>query len=147
MAFSYEPMSQDDIDAGFQKLKEGIAKFKFVDAEETMSKKGNPMLVLNIRVTDPDNKSAVYKEYVVPANSWKIANFLSALGKREDYDRPPFEWRNYQGQTGFCKIKYVEHEYQSNKSLRLELSFLNPEEEKNEMPDAMNAEFNDDITF
>lgn len=147
MAFSYEPMSQEDIDAGFQKLKEGVVKFKFVDAVEKPSSKGDPMLVLNIRVTDPDNKSAVYKEYIVPANNWKIANFLSALGKREDYDKPPFEWRNYQGQTGYCEIAYFESEYQGKKTLKLKLDFLKPEEAKGKMSDSMNPELNDDIQF
>ncbi|MAZ38998.1 MAG: hypothetical protein CMF49_02675 [Legionellales bacterium] len=124
MAFNYNPASDETVESGFMKLEEGLAKFKFIGAEEKPSKSGKEMLVMSFRISDRTGASTLYREYVVDSNNWKLGRFLKSIDKYEDYKNPPFQWERYQGHTGYCKIKYEEGEYDGKKTLNLRADFI-----------------------
>ena len=95
------------------------------------------MLVLNFRVSDKNGASAVYREYVVDSNNWKLGRFLKAINKYEDYKNPPFQWQRYQGQIGYCELRYDEGEYNGKKTLNLRAEFINHDSD-------IDKPFNDD---
>lgn len=67
-----------------------------VKAEETTSKKGNPMLVVELRVHDPaTGKSIKVTDYIVTggmySGEWKIANLCASCGLTNDGELNPAE--------------------------------------------------------
>ena len=86
---------------------EGEYSFEILDAEETLSKAGNDMLVLSLRIFENggENSQRVF-DYLVSIDSmiWKIRHFADAIGMLPEYDSGEMLAETLPGRTGKCKI-------------------------------------------
>ncbi len=87
-------------------LKAGNGRFKVESAEEALSKQGNPMLVLKIRLYDPTQEEAVITEYMTKALFYKARNLLRAGGMNIAHGDKKAEWGvlDFEGKQGRCEI-------------------------------------------
>jgi hypothetical protein len=84
----------------------GICDFEVLDAEDTVSKKGNDMAVLKIRVSAPNGQEKIITDYLVAIDSvaYKIRHFASATGLMDAYDSGTMTAEQMKGQCGQCKV-------------------------------------------
>ncbi len=87
-------------------LQAGNGRFKVESAEDTFSKKGNPMLALKIRLYDSTNAEAVITEYMTGALFYKARNLLRAGGMNIPHGDKKAEWGvlDFEGKQGRCEI-------------------------------------------
>lgn len=87
-------------------LQAGHGRFKVESAEEALSKKGNPMLALKIRLYDFTNAEAVITEYITGALFYKARNLLRAGGMNIPHGDTKAEWGvlDFEGKQGRCEI-------------------------------------------
>ncbi len=87
-------------------LKAGNGRFKVESADEVMSKKGNLMLALKIRLYDSTNAEAVITEYMTGQLFYKARNLLRAGGMNLPHGDTKAEWGvlDFEGKQGRCEI-------------------------------------------
>ena len=78
---------------------EGTYAATLEDVEDTTSKsKGTPMQIWSVRVYHPDGRDQLIKDYVtVPACTWKIGQFASAIGKSAEFKAKTFQADDVRG--------------------------------------------------
>ena len=128
---SFPVMTQDEIQLRSGKFfAEGEATFEVENYLQTVSKAGNPMVVVDFRLTDSRGKKGTRKDYfVLTVNaSWKLFDFLSALGLEEQYYKGEVDFNELIFMSGKCNIVYRDEqpvlEYISKKVV------VDPEAEK-----------------
>lgn len=96
----------------YQLIEPGEGTFKVVDAEEKISRNGNPMMAITFRITNMKGQSTLANEYIVSSNdavqnkiaATKIYNLLSAIGRVDLYGLP-LETKHVLHGRGKCIIK------------------------------------------
>lgn len=87
-------------------LEPGKASFKVRNCEQHLSKAGNPSLKLELAVHDSRNARGTIFEYLSPRASWKIQQFLTAIGQEQLYNASgALNPAHLIGETGECSIK------------------------------------------
>lgn len=104
----------------------------FIDAEETTSQAGNPMIVANVEILRGEYKSRSLRDYLVftDAAKWKLAQVLVAIGRdipQEEFELVPSDLI---GKT--CGITTIEDEY--NGKLQAKIDRYYPLDEPVEAP-------------
>lgn len=92
-----------------------------IKAEETTSKKGNPMLVVELRVHDPaTGRSQKITDYIVIggeySGEWKIANLCASCGVSNDGNLQPGELNGLYTKVKL-KIKPAKDGYEEGNSV------------------------------
>lgn len=111
MAFQYDyidPAEFDNSEAA-KKLKLGKAWFRIKDASDTkngyplLSKKGDPMMRLDIDVTDSDGVTAVLFSYITASMQWKLHELCKSIGHPEMY-KDGITTHKLMECTGYCEL-------------------------------------------
>ena len=89
----------------FKDLEPGAAVFEVKSAAEKVSKSGNPMIVLTMKVHDKANNSGVVTEYLVQHASWKIKQFLVSANREKIFDTGKIDAMDCLGATGSCMLR------------------------------------------
>lgn len=111
MAISYGYVDPKEMSA-FQLIEPGEGTFKVTNAEEKISRNGNPMMVITFMLTNHRGQQTLYNEYIISSKdpvqnksaATKVYNILRSLG-RDDLYGHPLEARHVLHGKGKCIIK------------------------------------------
>ena len=104
----------------------------FIDAEETTSQNGNPMIVADVEILRGDQKSRSLRDYLVftEGAKWKLAQVLVAIGREipeQEFELSPSDLI---GKT--CGVVTIEEEYNGKPKAKIDRYF--PLDEEVEAP-------------
>lgn len=105
-------ISDEQMALSKMKLKEGMAEFEVIDAEETVAKSGNPMIKIKLNVWDIERNQGTLFDYLVGIDkmAWKIKAFCKAMGHPEQYEAGEINPLFLKGKTGKCILKLRKQE-------------------------------------
>lgn len=96
----YNPISEEEINAQRGMLKEGPANFEVIKANDKISKAGNEMIELLLKVWDSDGKEGGIFDYLVSNAQWKIKHFYESIGDSALYTGGEIKSSNLIGSSG-----------------------------------------------
>lgn len=99
-----QPKTQQELDEE-KLLPAGEYAFTISGAEEKVSKKGNDMIVLTVRVFKPDGSFVLVTDYLTDAMMYKILHLCEAVGLSDKYDSGLLEPEDFIGKEGLLKLK------------------------------------------
>ncbi len=82
----------------------GEYNFEVAYAEDSESKKGNPMIVLTLNVFNEENKSQVVKDYLLESMDYKVRHACVAMDILEKYESGEFEAFDFMNGSGKVKL-------------------------------------------
>lgn len=85
-------------------LPEGTYGFEVAKAEDKVSKSGNDMIEVNLRVFNTDGSFVFVRDYLMEKISYKLRHFAEAAGLLEKYESGEFTASDCEGRTGNVKI-------------------------------------------
>ena len=88
-------------------LPEGTYDFEVIEAENKISKQGNEMIVLKLKVYDESGGFRFITDYLLEAFLPKLLAFAKVTGTRRAYDAGEFTAYDCQGCAGKVQIKLV----------------------------------------
>lgn len=86
-------------------LPEGDYPFQISEAESAVSKKGNSMIKIGVRVFKPDGQFIMVTDYLMEAMLYKLLHCCQACGLEENYNQGMLEPDMFIGKTGMLKLK------------------------------------------
>ena len=99
----YDPTPEDQLNQRTL-LAEGEGTFEVLKAEDKISKAGNEMIELLLKVWDKDGKQSTIFDYLVSNQQWKILHFFKSTGSVKDYLEGDLDPQNLIGTGGKLKI-------------------------------------------
>lgn len=99
----FTPKSEHEIEAE-NLLPDGTYDFEVVKAEESTSKKGNPMMKVALKVFAPNGGTPFVYDYLLEAFLGKLLNFCSATGLMANYNSGNLEAHMLEGRGGKVEI-------------------------------------------
>lgn len=99
----FEPKTEDELSAGLL-LPDGVYDFEVIDAAEKVSKKGNPMMVVNLMVYAPDGSTRYVRDFLMEAIAYKLRHFCAATGLLGAYNDGVLTSDMCAGRPGKVKI-------------------------------------------
>lgn len=89
----------------FPLLKPGKYHFEVVDGKEEVSKKGNPMIVLRLKIVDDGlNHLAYLNDYLMESIAHKLRHAAHVCGLGNSYDNGELSANSFIGKTGMVEI-------------------------------------------
>lgn len=85
-------------------LPKGEYPFQISQAEDKLSKAGNEMLVLTVRVYKPDGSFVLVNDYLMESMAFKLRHAAEACGLLSEYDSGLLLPEMFIGKTGDCKL-------------------------------------------
>lgn len=88
-------------------LQEGEAKYLVINSEECVSKSGNEMLKIKLKITQENNGSSHIYDYLVSADNcvWKISSFCKSSSNEGIYKEGSLTPEKIKGWEGLCILK------------------------------------------
>lgn len=97
--------------SSFTLLDPGEYDFTVEKFERKLSKNGNKMAALTLKVTDGNVSTTVFDNLtLVKSAEWKLSSFFGALGLKKKNEPLKMDWQAIYGKTGRCKIKIEEYD-------------------------------------
>lgn len=99
------PISEAEAaDAGL--WKRGLYDFEVLKADERISKNGNDMIEVNLKLYDPEGRSFRLFDYLVSSEgmAYKVRHFASATGLLTQYEKGELRAVDCVGKTGRCQV-------------------------------------------
>ena len=112
--FSYQPMSDEELQTSTKLLKEGEYKFKVLSANAETSKAGNPMIKLTLQILNNDYKVIATLTDFLVANisaAWKLKKFAKAIDEEDRYNQGTFNENHCLNKSGRCFITILNETY------------------------------------
>jgi len=100
----FQPKTADEL-AMDNLLPEGKYPFTVAEAEETISKKGNPMLKIKLTVWGEGNRQSSVFDYILESIPDKLFRFCSVIGLENKYHAGELEAEDCVGRDGWAHIK------------------------------------------
>lgn len=100
----FTPKSQKEIDE-MKLLPEGEYPFQISGGEDTVSKAGNEMIKLLVRVFKADGNFVLVSDYLMEAMAYKLRHACEACGLLHEYESGVLLGTNFIGKTGHLKLK------------------------------------------
>jgi hypothetical protein len=110
----FQPKTEEQIRADGV-LPEGDYDFEVAAAEDTISKAGNDMIALKLKVFAPDGGERQVRDWLVANVPSKVRGFCEATGLLARYDAGELEAHDLEGRTGRLRLKVEGGEYAGNK--------------------------------
>lgn len=86
-------------------LPAGVYDCEVVEAEETVSSKGNDMIKMRVKVYTEDGSSRTLFDYLLDSVAYKVRHAAESFGLMEAYDAGELSAIDLQGRTGRCKVR------------------------------------------
>ena len=99
----FTPKSQEEIDAE-NLLPKGEYDFEIIKAEDKVSKSGNEMIEINMKVFKPDGGFQFVRDYLMEKMAFKLRHFCESIGQLEEYNAGQLQASNLVGACGVVKI-------------------------------------------
>lgn len=103
----FEPQTEKEIDDELL-LADGVYDFEVTKAEDAVSKKGNSMVAITLRVFAPDGSTRILNDWLLPApalSKKKLARFCRSVGLEKQYDAGKVTAMDCEGRSGKVVIK------------------------------------------
>lgn len=102
----FSPKSEQQIqDERFPVLKPGKYNFEVFEASEAVSKKGNPMLVLKLKLLDSGlNPAGFVTDYLMESVAHKLRHACYVCGLGKHYDSGDIYPELFHGKSGFLDL-------------------------------------------
>jgi hypothetical protein len=81
-----------------------ICDFEVIEAEEKLSKVGNEMMTLKLKVWRPDGSTTLLFEYLLSDADWKLRAFAVGAGVLDKYEAGVFKPDDIIGAAGKLKV-------------------------------------------
>lgn len=95
MNFSYEPLTEDQCNKSrqFPLLEPGVYDFQVMDAHVKVSRAGNPMIELILKVWGKNGAEFTIYDYLLstPNMAWKLKHFCDSVGLAKEYESKSFD--------------------------------------------------------
>lgn len=104
MKFSPKTDQQIAEESEFTPWKDGVYDFEITAAEDRLSKAGNEMIALTIKVYDVSGASRTVFDYLLESVAYKLRNAASACGVLHLYDGGSLDASDFEGRTGKLKL-------------------------------------------
>lgn len=101
----FQPKTRKEIESDLV-LQPGIYDFECVKAEETVSKSGNQMLAIEIRVFKPDGSTTNMRDWLLPIDGMpmeKLLNFCDSVGLSGAFESGKLSAHDLIKRTGVVK--------------------------------------------
>lgn len=85
-------------------LPEGEYGFEISGGEDKVSKKGNEMIELTVRVFKPDGNFNLVTDYLMEAILYKVSHAAKACGLEDKYESGDLHGEDFIGKTGMLKL-------------------------------------------
>lgn len=85
-------------------MPDGIYPFEVVEATDAVSKSGNEMIVLKLRIVDDQNIARTLKDYLLASMAFKLRHFCVQTGLMDKYDADDLKAMNCVGKKGMVEI-------------------------------------------
>ena len=82
----------------------GEYEFEIIDATEKVSKSGNAMIELRVRISKPDGASHTISDYLLAKRMGKLRNASVACGLLDKYQRGDLSDENFVGKRGRLRL-------------------------------------------
>lgn len=129
-------------------LPEGDYSFEVVKAENKVSKAGNEMIKLTLRVfpNEVDATPRMIFDYLMDALKFKLLHFCSATGMTEKYANGNLQAEDCIGKSGRCHItiKEAEGKYQASNQVK---DYLKKDQVSKPKDASVQPDAEDDIAF
>lgn len=100
----FQVLNNDLLNQQRCELKPGRADFQIVAATECLSKNGNNMLKLQVRVWDCEGEEGTIFDYITSNAQWKIKQLLEAVGQGEQYETGEINSHSLENKSGKCVL-------------------------------------------
>jgi hypothetical protein len=103
--YRFNPKSDKELDEmlNFSLLADGEYPFKILKVEETVSSKGNPMLVVKLLLT-LGNDSRTITDYLMESMPHKLKHFFESIGMHRYYEKGEIDINALSGLGGVLKL-------------------------------------------
>ena len=128
-------------------LSEGPANFEVSSAQEKVSKSGNAMMELKLRVWDINGVEGIIYDYLVDIEqmAYKIKHFWESVEFMSVYESGNFSSDDCIGKAGKCELKWKKSKNTQYPDRMVIADYIKP---SNGKPEKNNENFfNDDISF
>jgi hypothetical protein len=112
----FVPKTDDEI-ATDGLLPDGVYGFEVAEAEDTISKKGNDMIHVKLRVYDPAGGFKLVDDYLLESVLYKVKHIADVTGLADQYARGEFGADDLIGKSGHVKIGNQKQEGYSPKNV------------------------------
>ena len=141
----FEPKTEEEINT-FSLCPEGEFSFEVLKAEEKMSKKGNPMIELILKIWDDNGEIHTVYDYLMEAIVYKLKHFCDSTGLKEKYDNGELTDFDCELKTGKVKIIHQKDRNDSSKVRASVKDYIVDSSEVKESPKESSIE-DDDVPF
>lgn len=97
------PKSEEEIKAAYL-LPEGEYPFEISGAEDSVSKSGNEMIKMTVRVFKPDGNFNLVTDYLLPSMEYKLRHACDACGLLDKYESGVLSAEDFVGKQGMLKL-------------------------------------------
>lgn len=87
----------------FELIENGWYPFEIIEAKDSVSKKGNPMIELKLRL-DVNGTRRVLKDYVLGAFPHKLKRFAESIGAEDQYRSRDIQTDALIGKAAMCNV-------------------------------------------
>lgn len=98
-----KPLSQDELKQG-DLMENGIYDFQVIKATEKISKSGNEMIELQLKVWESNGRERFIFDYLLEQLEYKIGHFAECVGLYPKYQDGMLSAHDCEGKSGQCKI-------------------------------------------
>lgn len=103
MRLNKPPLSREQLKQG-DLIPKGIYDFHVEDATEEVSKKGQEMIKLKLRIYFPDGRERIIFDYLTEALEYKFGHFCEVAGIYDKYESREITNWDCIGKSGQCKV-------------------------------------------
>lgn len=103
MSLNFTPKTEEELNKSVL-LQKGEYDFEVMKAEEALSKSGNDMIKLTLKVYGPNGETAHVYDYLLVAMEFKLKHFCDSVGLVAEYESGQLTADMCGGRAGRCKL-------------------------------------------
>lgn len=104
MPLNFTPRTEEELKKTLL-LPEGEYDFEVTGAEDTVSKQGNAMIKLTLKVFAPDGNTTPVYDYLLEALEYKVKHFCDSVGLINEYQAGTLDADMCSNRMGRCFLK------------------------------------------
>lgn len=85
-------------------LDEGTYPFEVVEAKDEVSKKGNEMIAIKLKVFGPNGEEHFLRDWIMEKVSYKLRHFCEVTGLLPKYEKGSLDALECVGVSGYCVV-------------------------------------------
>jgi hypothetical protein len=99
----FSPMSEQELNH-MGLIEKGVYNFEVINAKEAISKKGNEMIVLTLKIWDKDGKERILTDYILESFAFKLRHFCESTNLIDKYNAGELNYEDCISKSGKVEI-------------------------------------------